>query len=79
MAEQPRYPRSNAPELVAGIHSSWNALRIEVDRRLRIALDEEAALGVRLQAAAWLAFVTEVAATLDDGAAARHAHTPRAE
>lgn len=37
-----RYPRSNAPELVSGIHTSWNALRVEVDRRLRVALDEEA-------------------------------------
>ncbi len=56
-------------DLARDIHLSWHILREEIDQRLRAALDEDAALADRCRAAAWLAVVSQVAATLDDAAA----------
>lgn len=56
-------------DLTRDIHLSWHVLREEIDLRLRLALDEDTSPADRCRAAAWLAVVSQVAATLDDDAA----------
>jgi hypothetical protein len=54
-------------DLISDVHMSWNLLREEIDRRLRVALDEKAPPAARCRAAAWLATVSQAAASLDAG------------
>ncbi len=70
MGKVTRLQGSDEPtDLIRDVHFSWNDLREEIDRRLRMALDEELALPARRRAAAWLASICETArGRKDDGA-----------
>ena len=54
------------PELIRDVHSSWHELRSQIDRRLRVAVDEAAPSGARRRAAAWLAALSYAAETLEE-------------
>ncbi len=56
----------DSEELVRDIHVCWDSLRNAIDRRLIVALDEEASRAERRNAAAWLAVVSRTAVGLDD-------------
>ena len=71
--QMPRTPvapwREETLDLIRDVHLSWHILRDEVDRRLRIAVDEDAAMADRCRAAAWLAVVSQTAAALEEAGA----------
>lgn len=56
----------DSAELEGDVHMCWNSLRDAIDRRLLVALDDEAPWAERRRAAAWLAVVCRMAVTLDD-------------
>ncbi len=55
-----------ATDLIRDVHFSWDSLRKAIDRRLIVALDQEAPQAERRYAAAWLAVMSLRAVSLDD-------------